>query len=60
MVAEGLGGLEASPQCIILDLNLLDGGGELVLREVRRRLPGTLVAVCSGSTNLNSSLQQGK
>src|SRR5947209_4091156 len=48
-VAEGLSGLDPAPRCIILDLNLPDGGGESVLREVRRRLPGTLVAVCSGS-----------
>ncbi len=51
-VAEGLSSLDTEPRCIILDLNLPDGGGESVLREVRRRLPGTLVAVCSGSTNL--------
>jgi CheY-like chemotaxis protein len=50
-VAEGLSGLESAPRCIILDLNLPDGGGEQVLREVRRRLPGTLVAVCSGSVD---------
>jgi two-component system, response regulator RegA len=51
-VAEGLMSLEPPPSCIILDLNLPDGGGESILREVRRRLPDTLVAVCSGSTDL--------
>jgi DNA-binding response OmpR family regulator len=50
-VAEGLSRLDPAPRCIILDLNLPDGGGESVLREVRRRLPGTVVAVCSGSTD---------
>ncbi len=48
-VAEGLSNLDPAPRFIILDLNLPDGGGESVLREVRRTLPGTLVAVCSGS-----------
>jgi len=47
-VAEGLAMLDDAPRCIILDLNLPDGGGETILREVRRRLPGTVVAVCSG------------
>ena len=51
-VAEGLERLDPAPHCIILDLELPDGGGESVLREVRRRLLGTLVAVCSGSTNV--------
>jgi len=50
-VAEGLARLSTEPRCIILDLNLPDGGGEIVLREVRRRLPRTMVAVCSGSTD---------
>jgi two-component system response regulator RegA len=50
-VAEGLSQLDSAPHCIILDLNLPDGGGESVLREVRRSHPGTLVAVCSASTN---------
>ena len=48
-VAEGLLGLDSAPDCIILDLNLPDGGGETVLREVRLHHPATLVAVCSGS-----------
>jgi len=48
-VAEGLLALDQEPRFIILDLNLPDGGGELVLREVRLHHPGTLVAVCSGS-----------
>ncbi len=50
-VAEGLSRLDPAPRCIILDLNLPDGGGETILREVRRKYPGTLVAVCSGSTD---------
>ncbi|WP_435017282.1 response regulator [Tundrisphaera sp. TA3] len=48
-VAEGLVGLDPAPHCIILDLNLPDGGGETILRQVRSRHPSTLVAVCSGS-----------
>ena len=51
-VAEGLSRLQTAPRCIILDLNLPDGGGETVLREVRSKYPGTFVAVCSGSTDL--------
>jgi DNA-binding response OmpR family regulator len=50
-VAEGLSRLDPAPRCIILDLNLPDGGGEAILREVRNNYPGTLVAVCSGSTD---------
>ncbi len=50
-VAEGLSRLDPAPRCIILDLNLPDGGGETILREVRSKYPGTLVAVCSGSTD---------
>ena len=40
-VAEGLSGAGPSrPRFVILDLNLPDGGGESVLREVRLRPPG--------------------
>jgi DNA-binding response OmpR family regulator len=46
-VAEGLARLEVAPHCVILDLNLPDGGGESILREVRTKLPSTRVAVCS-------------
>lgn len=48
-IAEGLVGLDPSPHCLILDLNLPDGNGERILREVRLRHPRTLVAVCSGT-----------
>ncbi len=50
-IAEGLVGLDTEPHCIILDLNLPDGGGEEILREVRSRLSRTLVAVCSASAD---------
>ena len=50
-VAEGLSALDHAPRFIILDLNLPDGGGESILREVRLRHPGTMVAVCSGSAD---------
>lgn len=48
-VAEGLDRLDPAPDCIILDLNLPDGGGEQILREVRLHHPRTRVAVCSGT-----------
>lgn len=47
-VAEGLARLDAAPDCVILDLNLPDGGGESLLGVIRARLPRTRVAVCSG------------
>ena len=50
-VAEGLMLLEGAPRALILDLNLPDGGGEVVLREVRRRAARTLVAVCSATVD---------
>ena len=50
-VAEGLLKLESRPICLILDLNLPDGGGETILGEVRLRFPGTVVAVCSASAD---------
>jgi DNA-binding NarL/FixJ family response regulator len=46
-VAEGLARLDPAPQCVVLDLDLPDGGGEAVLRAVRAHCPGTRVAVCS-------------
>jgi DNA-binding response OmpR family regulator len=48
-VAEALALLDPEPACVILDLNLPDGRGESVLREVRARSLRTRVAVCSGS-----------
>ena len=50
-VAEGLATLHDAHRALILDLNLPDGGGEAVLREVRRRAARTMVAVCSGSVD---------
>jgi CheY-like chemotaxis protein len=47
-MAEGLARLDQAPHCIILDLNLPDGGGEAILSAARARLPRTGVAVCSG------------
>lgn len=37
-----------APRCVILDLNLPDGRGEMVLRAVRDAHLKTDVAVCSG------------
>ena len=50
-VAEGLATLDDTHRCVILDLNLPDGGGEVVLREVRRRSARTMVAVCSATVD---------
>ena len=50
-VAEGLATLDDAHRCVILDLNLPDGGGEAVLIEVRRRASRTMVAVCSATVN---------
>lgn len=50
-IAEGMAALDDSHRALILDLNLPDGGGELVLREVRRRASRTMVAVCSASVD---------
>ncbi len=47
-VAEAMAHLDESPDCIILDLDLPDGGGESVLETARLRLPGTQILVCSG------------
>ena len=56
-IAEGLARLDDDPRCIILDLNLPDGGGEVILREARGRLPRTMIAVCSGSVDLDQLAQ---
>ncbi len=37
-----------APRCVILDLNLPDGRGEMILRAVRDARLKTDVAVCSG------------
>lgn len=50
-IAEGLATLDDAHRALILDLNLPDGGGEAVLREVRRRAARTMVAVCSASVD---------
>ncbi len=48
-VSEALAQLEPAPACMLLDLNLPDGRGEAVLREIRARSLRTRVAVCSGT-----------
>ena len=48
-VAEALGRLDPAPECILLDMDLPDGGGEEVLMEVLRGYPRTRVFVCSGT-----------
>jgi len=47
-LAEALARLDPAPHGAILDLDLPDGPGESVLRELRARGLGTRVAVCSG------------
>ena len=47
-VAEGRSLLDPALCCVILDLDLPDGRGEDLLREIRARRLRTRVAVCSG------------
>ena len=48
-IAEGLARLDPPPDCIVLDLDLPDGPGEVLLRKVRvERIP-TRVVVSSGT-----------
>lgn len=44
-VAEGLAALEAPLDCVVLDLNLPDGDGTEILREVRSEASEALVVV---------------
>jgi DNA-binding NarL/FixJ family response regulator len=46
-IGEALASLERGPCCVILDLNLPDGGGEAVLRAVRERGLSCRVVVCT-------------
>lgn len=47
-IAEGLAQLDPPPDCVILDLMLPDGEGEIILRKIRGdRLP-IRVAICTG------------
>jgi len=47
-VADGLKLLATHPACVVLDLMLPDGGGEEVLRTVKRDWPQIRVVVTSG------------
>ncbi len=54
--------LSEQPDLITLDYSLPDAKGELVLRQIRERLPGTEVIVISGQENVStavSMLRQG-
>ena len=54
--------LDELPDFITLDYSLPDAKGELVLRQIRERLPGTEVLVISGQEDVNtavSMLRQG-
>lgn len=50
-VAEALTLLDPPPACLVLDLVLPDGSGEVVLQAVRNRRLKTRTAVCSGTTD---------
>jgi DNA-binding response OmpR family regulator len=47
-VADALSLLETEPETVVIDLNLPDGNGEVVLRAVRERFLTCRVVVCSG------------
>lgn len=47
-VAEGLAQLDPPPDCLLLDLNLPDGHGEVILRKVRVEQFPTRVVVSTG------------
>lgn len=48
-IAEGFALLEPRPDCLILDLMLPDGDGEVILRHVREHDLGTRVVVTTGT-----------
>jgi CheY-like chemotaxis protein len=50
-VAAGLTLLEAHPQCVVIDLNLPDGDGEVILHTVRERSLACRAVVCTGVTD---------
>ena len=53
-VNEGIAGLDPAPDCIVLDLELPDGGGEAILRKVRAdHVPTRMVAVATGVSDPN-------
>jgi DNA-binding response OmpR family regulator len=52
-VAEGLRFLGAKPHCVILDLMLPDGDGEVVLKRIKESGLACRVVVCSGEGNRN-------
>lgn len=53
-IAEALGQLDPPPRCLLLDLNLPDGNGAIVLRTVRARGLKIPTAVCSGTADPNT------
>ena len=60
--ADCLAHLNEQPDFITLDYSLPDAKGEMVLRQIRERLPGTEVIVISGQEDVNtavSMLRQG-
>jgi DNA-binding NtrC family response regulator len=50
-VAEGLAQLDPPPRCLLLDLILPDGNGEVILRTVRAKGLRIPTAVCSGTSD---------
>src|SRR4051812_2466873 len=51
-IAEGLAQLDPPPDCIVLDLELPDGAGEVILRKVRVEQLPTRVVVSTGLQDL--------
>jgi len=50
-VAEGVEHLQSAPDCVILDLDLPDGRGELVLRTIAEQGIGCRVVVCTAAAD---------
>src|SRR5262249_28219772 len=50
-VAEGVEHLRSEPDCVILDLDLPDGRGELVLRAIGELGLGSRVVVCTAAVD---------
>lgn len=47
-LTEGLDGLDPPPDCVLLDLTLPDGPGELILERIKKEHLPSRVVVCTG------------